>query len=97
MSSHTDVASHIKEECDALCALLLEKNRKYGNSALEPIRIFSAASPIEQLKVRLDDKLSRVVSSQWDEDEDITRDILGYLILLRVAQRMEHNNVTTRT
>lgn len=77
----------ITEECDRIKALLLEKNRKYGNSAIEPVRIFSKASPIEQINVRLDDKLSRKISGQADEDEDIDFDIIGYLILKRVALR----------
>lgn len=70
--------------------LLIAKNRKYGNSALEPKRIFSRASPIEQIKVRLDDKLSRLAAQEDDEDEDVLMDLLGYLVLLRIAQF--HNN-----
>ena len=66
--------------------LLLSKNRKYGNSALSPKRIFSKADAIEQLKVRIDDKLSRLANQQSDEDEDAELDLLGYLILLRIAR-----------
>lgn len=72
-------------ECDAIKAMLIEKNRKYGDSALEPRRIFSKASPVEQIKVRIDDKLSRLKAAQIDEDEDVTKDLIGYLILLRIA------------
>jgi hypothetical protein len=75
----------ISNECDKLKHMLLDKNRKYGNSALEPKRIFSKADPIEQLKVRIDDKLSRIVAGTLGEDEDVVLDLLGYLILLRVA------------
>lgn len=39
--------------------LLVEKNAAYGDSALHPVRIFSRAAPTAQLKVGLDDKLSR--------------------------------------
>lgn len=39
--------------------MLLAKNAAYGNSALEPVRIFSKADPTEQIRVRIDDKLSR--------------------------------------
>lgn len=67
--------------------LLLAKNRKYGNSALEPIRVFSRADPVEQIRTRLDDKLSRLRNQQPDEDEDVIQDILGYLILLKIAQK----------
>lgn len=67
-------------------SMLIEKNRKYGDSALNPARIFSKASNIEQLKVRLDDKLSRIKNAQDDEDEDVIADLIGYLVLLTVAK-----------
>lgn len=76
----------IAEECDALKAMLLEKNRAYGSSALSPIRIFSKADTVEQIKVRLDDKLSRLVCGTAS-GEDVVLDLLGYLILLRIATR----------
>jgi hypothetical protein len=74
---------------DELKSKLVSKNRKYGNSALEPVRVFSKADATEQLKVRLDDKLSRIVSSQSDEDEDVIDDLLGYLVLLKMATTYE--------
>ena len=67
-------------------SMLIEKNRKYGDSALNPARIFSKASNIEQLKVRLDDKLSRIKNAQDDEDEDVIADLIGYLVLLTIAR-----------
>ena len=78
----------IKEECDKIFNLLKEKNLKYGNSALSPQRIFSKADPIEQINVRIDDKLSRIKNRQNNEDEDVEQDLIGYLILKRVAKRM---------
>ena len=77
----------ITEECDAIKKLLLEKNAKYGNSALEPIRVFSKADPQEQLRVRIDDKLSRILTSDPEDTEDAVTDLIGYLILYKVAQR----------
>lgn len=79
----------IAEECYALRDLLISKNRKYGNAALEPVRIFSKAPPHEQILVRLDDKISRLRSGQLDDDEDVIQDLLGYLILLRIARRLK--------
>lgn len=76
----------IKQKCREIENMLLEKNRKYGNSALQPIRIFSKADKTEQLKVRIDDKLNRLLSGQMDEDEDVIKDLIGYLILLLIAQ-----------
>jgi hypothetical protein len=83
----------IVEECRALEALLLEKNEAYGDSALNPLRLFSHASPIEQLKVRIDDKLSRIARGDFAKvkEEDlrvVTKDLLGYLILIRVGWRL---------
>ena len=66
--------------------MLVNKNQKYGNSALEPTRIFSKADNIEQLKVRIDDKLSRIKSGTIDE-EDTLNDLIGYLVLLKIAQK----------
>ena len=83
-----DVAALIASECDALKALLLAKNEAYGNSALDPVRIFSKASRVEQILVRIDDKLSRL-SRGSAAGEDVVKDLLGYLILLRIAQRIE--------
>lgn len=79
----------IVQQCDKLAALLLEKNRAYGNSALEPKRIFSRAPSVEQIKVRIDDKLARMSTGRPLPDEsldDTTRDLAGYLILLLVAR-----------
>lgn len=79
----------IKEKCAELAEMLIEKNHKYGNSALEPIRIFSHASATEQLLVRLDDKLSRIRNRANDEDEDVLMDTAGYLVLLMIARQGE--------
>lgn len=75
----------VQEVLADVCNLLIDKNQKYGNSALDPMRVFSRASTVEQLKVRLDDKLSRLARG-LGEDEDVERDLMGYLVLLRVAR-----------
>lgn len=83
-------ADLIVEECDALKALLLEKNAAYGDSALDPIRIFSRADRIEQIKVRIDDKLSRIARADPKAlGEDAVRDLMGYFVLLRIAERLD--------
>lgn len=87
----------IMSECRQIGDTLCEKNRHYGNSALEPKRIFSRANPIEQLNVRIDDKLSRIASGQADDTEDTEFDLIGYLILKRVALKVQgqpHGEVT---
>ena len=76
----------IGEECDAIKKLLREKNLAYGNSAIDPVRIFSKASAEEQILVRLDDKVSRLVRGEA-AGEDVLLDLVGYIVLLRVARR----------
>jgi len=78
----------IRHECDAIRDMLLDKNRKYGNSAINPVRIFSRSDPMEQIRVRIDDKLNRILNKQGDDDEDAELDLLGYLVLKRVAQHL---------
>lgn len=65
--------------------MLISKNAAYGNSALEPIRCFSRADAVEQIKVRLDDKLSRLMRGAA-AGEDVVLDLIGYLLLLRIAE-----------
>lgn len=84
----TEVQRAIVEECEALKAMLLEKNAAYGNSALDPVRVFSRASTEEQIRVRIDDKLSRL-SRGSNAGEDPENDLSGYLILLRVHRRLK--------
>lgn len=85
------VQQMIVDVMDDLKDMLLEKNRKYGNSALEPIRVFSKSSAKEQILVRIDDKLNRMMNRQDDEDEDINRDLIGYLVLSIVHDRIARN------
>lgn len=66
--------------------MLQEKNVAYGDSALDPVRIFSKSNAIEQLLVRIDDKLSRFArGTDYPGDNDID-DLIGYLILLKIAK-----------
>ena len=78
----------ISDVCEQIKSLLLEKNRKYGNSALQPLRVFSRAGAEEQMLVRMDDKLSRIKNRQDDDDEDPFMDLAGYLILFMANRRI---------
>ncbi len=80
-----DTEQQINAVCNQIKTLLLLKNKAYGDSALEPVRIFSKNSPVDGLLVRIDDKLSRIknmgVSSA---SEDTLMDLIGYLVLLKI-------------
>lgn len=70
--------------------MLIAKNQKYGNSAIEPLGIFSDLSPEEGLKVRIDDKLKRIKNGSLDrDDEDVINDLIGYLVILKILQKDE--------
>jgi hypothetical protein len=64
------------------------KNAQYGDSALTPVRLFSKADRCEQIRVRIDDKICRLqrMGSKQDTD-DTVQDLLGYLVLLIIAER----------
>jgi hypothetical protein len=85
--TQTEVQAAIVEVTGELRDLLLGKNEAYGNSALDPIRCFSKADPVEQINVRLDDKLSRLMRGHA-AGEDVEWDLMGYLVLKRVAARL---------
>jgi hypothetical protein len=73
--------------------LLLEKNEKYGNSALEPLGVFSQLSAKEGLLVRIDDKLKRIKNGSLEkDDEDVINDLIGYLVLLKIHTNAEKGN-----
>jgi hypothetical protein len=71
------IADEIARECDELKAMLLEKNQAYGNSALDPVRVFSKATRVEQILVRLDDKLSRLARGSAAGDSMILHGPIG--------------------
>jgi hypothetical protein len=80
-------AEAIDAECKMLAAMLKGKNAAYGDSLTDPVRIFSKADTLEQINVRLDDKLSRIIRGD-DAGEDAELDLLGYLIMKRVCARV---------
>lgn len=78
----TEVMANIEE-------MLIAKNRAYGDSALDPVRVFSKQDTIEQLYVRIDDKLSRVQRGHEYPGDDTIFDLVGYLVLLLIAKERD--------
>ena len=73
----------INDVCNEVANILIAKNLAYGNSVAEPVRIFSSANSIEQINVRIDDKLSRIAKGATYGHEDTELDLIGYLLLKR--------------
>lgn len=82
--------------------LLLEKNAAYGDSALKPSNIFARGSAVDNIACRIDDKLMRIKNKGLnDATEDTLQDLIGYLILLKIAIEDEraqptNNNISER-
>ena len=81
-------AVHVDAVLEEVSDMLISKNKAYGDAALSPTQIFSKLSSEEGIKVRIDDKLSRIKNSGFnDETEDTVLDLIGYLILLRIKNK----------
>jgi hypothetical protein len=87
MSKQTE--NKITEVMRGIEEMLIAKNRAYGDSALEPVRVFSKTDTIEQLYVRIDDKLSRVQRGHEYPGDDTIFDLVGYLVLLLIAKERD--------
>lgn len=75
----------IRKVNDIEC-MLLEKNKAYGNSALEPLNIFNKGDALDSICTRIDDKLARIKNvGISDQTEDTVFDLCGYLILLMIS------------
>jgi hypothetical protein len=84
MTFHEQVYKVLSE----ITELLVSKNEKYGNSALEPLGVFSKLTPEQALFVRIDDKLKRIKNGSLEkDDEDVVNDLIGYLVLLKILTR----------
>lgn len=85
-SALTQTQNEIADECGKLCSFLIGKNRKYGDSALNPVHIFSKEPAHMQLRQQIDHKLARIQRGDAStEDEDTLLDLMGYLVLYRIA------------
>ena len=77
----------ILDQCLEVAEMLIKKNISYGDSALNPMRLFAKSDSVEQLKVRIDDKLNRISNAQGFAGDNDIDDLIGYLILLKIANK----------
>lgn len=76
-----------------IIGLLISKNEAYGDSATNPVNIFSDGNAVDSLCARIDDKISRIAQKGiYDKTEDTVKDLVGYLILLLVALKDQEEN-----
>lgn len=82
----------IIEVCDSMKDLLLYKNQKYGDSALNPNNIFYKGDSTNSIKIRLDDKIGRIKNCEETRINDVC-DIIGYGVLLLVSMEVSKNEI----
>ena len=81
----------IRKMCNDLADFLVEKNRAYGNSAADPVDIFSRGlTPLQKIDVRIDDKLSRLQRGSEFQGDDTIKDLCGYLIIRMIIAEKEN-------
>ena len=83
---YTDTQQKLIDVLDGMKNLLLYKNRKYGDSAINPKKIFYKGDSTNSILIRLDDKLGRVMSNPDDKPRvNDVADIIGYCTLLLIS------------
>ena len=82
----TPTQQKIKDILSGMTDLLLYKNRKYGDSAVNPKKIFYKGDSTNSILIRLDDKIGRVMSNVEEKPRvNDVADIIGYCTLLLVS------------
>lgn len=84
-----ETQNKIRKTMKEVLDLLISKNKQYGDSAMNPMGIFSKGSAEDLIRVRIDDKLNRLLQGDKsiERDEDVILDLIGYLVLLLITVR----------
>jgi len=84
-----EITQGINNVYTSMSNLVKEKNRRYGNSVMEPLGIFNSYvseknnESLNGILIRLDDKLKRIKNSKKLRKNDVS-DLMGYLAFLCV-------------
>lgn len=82
----TTFEKNLNSILNSIGKFLKEKNKRYGNSALELSNMFFKGNSEEGLRIRIDDKLKRIKNSDVLRKNDIV-DLIGYLIILCITKK----------
>lgn len=82
----TTFEKNLNSILNSIGKFLKEKNKRYGNSALEPSNMFFKGNSEEGIRIRIDDKLKRIKNSDVLRKNDIV-DLIGYLIILCITKK----------
>ena len=94
MTKNTPTQQKITEITDAMRELLLYKNQKYGDSALNPKQIFYKGNATSSILIRIDDKLGRIMANTdaTPRINDVA-DIIGYCTLLLIGMGITGDDI----
>lgn len=91
----TPTQQKIRSIMDAMKDLILYKNQKYGDSAINPKKIFYKGDSTNSILIRLDDKLGRVMSNTEEKPRvNDVADIIGYCTLLLISMGVTADDIT---
>ena len=84
----------IHEILGAMTDLLLYKNQKYGDSAINPKKIFYKGDSTNSILIRLDDKIGRIMSNTEEKPRvNDVADIIGYCTLLLISMGVSAEDI----
>ena len=90
----TPTQRKINEILEAMTDLLLYKNQKYGDSAINPKKIFYKGDSTNSILIRLDDKIGRVMSNTEEKPRvNDVADIIGYCTLLLISMGVTSEDI----
>lgn len=97
ITEETPTQGKIRNIMDSMKDLLLYKNKNYGDSAINPLCIFTkhiknCNTNTATILVNLDNKLSRVKNASELRTNDIA-DIIGYCTLLLISMGVTEEDI----
>lgn len=94
MASNTETQEKIIAITEAMRNLLLYKNQKYGDSALQPKRVFYKGDAVNSILIRLDDKIGRIMANTESAPRiNDVADIIGYCTLLLIGMGVKPDDI----
>ena len=94
MASNTETQEKIIAITEAMRDLLLYKNQKYGDSALQPKRVFYKGDAVNSILIRLDDKIGRIMANTENTPRiNDVADIIGYCTLLLIGMGVKPEDI----
>ena len=94
MNNHTETQENIIALTGAIRDLLLDKNQKYGDSALQPNRVFYKGDAVNSILIRLDDKIGRIMANTENTPRiNDVADIIGYCTLLLIGMGVKPEDI----